>query len=197
MGTFCWTTVRARSHGLPTPATSPLCSRQRDPDPSRNALWHGSGDFGRRACRDHAGLPDSVAELPFACRGERLARRLRSNRSGRDRTVYRQGPERGSEHIETSCRTLHRQSESHKPPVPAQIPASLQPRSIKHAAVLEPVKAGPFGWPRKTRPALTGPARGGCEIYGRDERMFAARIELKNGNLTNQSPKRSAIFATP
>src|SRR5271169_3861181 len=43
-----------------------------------------------------------------------------------------------------------------------------------------PIKARPFGWPRRTRPALTGPARGGCEICGRDERMLAARVEPKN-----------------
>src|SRR5277367_5839528 len=43
-----------------------------------------------------------------------------------------------------------------------------------------PIKARPFGWPRRTRPALTGPARGGCEFSGRDERMLAARVEPKN-----------------
>jgi hypothetical protein len=36
--------------------------------------------------------------------------------------------------------------------------------SIEDAAVLGPIKAKPFGWPRKSRPALTGPARDGCEI---------------------------------
>jgi hypothetical protein len=39
---------------------------------------------------------------------------------------------------------------------------SLDP--IEDAAVLGPIKAKPFGWPRKSRPALTGPARDGCEI---------------------------------
>src|SRR5271166_917476 len=43
-----------------------------------------------------------------------------------------------------------------------------------------PIKARPFGWPRRTRPALTGPAHGGCEFCGRDERMLAARVEPKN-----------------
>src|SRR6266705_3082294 len=33
----------------------------------------------------------------------------------------------------------------------------------------------------KMRPALTGPARDGCEIGGRDGRMLAARVEPKNG----------------
>src|SRR5271166_6631854 len=43
-----------------------------------------------------------------------------------------------------------------------------------------PIKARPFGWPRRTRPALTGPAHGGCEFCGRDERMLASRVEPKN-----------------
>ena len=46
--------------------------------------------------------------------------------------------------------------------------------------MLGPIKAKPCGWPRKTRPALTGPARGGCRIGGRDGRMLAARVEPKN-----------------
>ena len=56
---------------------------------------------------------------------------------------------------------------------------SLDP--IEDAAVLGPIKAKPFGWPRKPRPALTGPARDGVRPGGRDERMLAARIEPKNG----------------
>jgi NAD(P)-dependent dehydrogenase (short-subunit alcohol dehydrogenase family) len=38
------------------------------------------------------------------------------------------------------------------------------PDPIEDAAVLGPIKAKPFGWPRKARPALTGPARDGGEI---------------------------------
>jgi hypothetical protein len=56
---------------------------------------------------------------------------------------------------------------------------SLDP--IEHAAVLGPIKAKPFGWPQKARPALTGPARDGVRFGGRDERMLAARLEPKNG----------------
>jgi hypothetical protein len=81
-------------------AKNPLCARYRDPDPSRIALWHGNGDFGRHAWRDHAELPDSVAELPFGGRAGLLARRFRRSRSDLDRTDYRQGPESGSEHTE-------------------------------------------------------------------------------------------------
>jgi hypothetical protein len=42
--------------------------------------------------------------------------------------------------------------------------SACSPDPIEHAAVLGPIKAKPFGWPRRPRPALTGPARGGCEI---------------------------------
>jgi hypothetical protein len=51
---------------------------------------------------------------------------------------------------------------------------------IDLAGVLGPIKAKPFGWPRKTRPALTGPVRGGLAHCGRDGRMLAARVEPKN-----------------
>ena len=87
-------------------AKDPLCARYRDPDPSRIALWHGNGDFGRHAWRDHAELPDSVAELPFGGRAGLLVRRFRRSRSDLDRTAYRQRPESGSEHTETSCKKL-------------------------------------------------------------------------------------------
>jgi hypothetical protein len=38
--------------------TRPPFARWRDYDPSRIALLHGDGDFGQRAWRDHAELPD-------------------------------------------------------------------------------------------------------------------------------------------
>ncbi len=46
-------------------------------------------------------------------------------------------------------------------------------------AVLGPIKAKPFGWPRKSRPALTGPARDGCEVQrsGRKNARGAGRTE--------------------
>src|SRR5580692_7740530 len=59
--------------------------------------------------------------------------------------------------------------------------AAFSPDPIKDATVLGPIKAKPCGWPRKTRPALTGPARGGRDFGGRDGRMLAARVEPKNG----------------
>ena len=45
-----------------------------------------------------------------------------------------------------------------------EVGSAYSPDPIEDAAVLGPIKAKPFGWPRKSRPALTGPARDGCEI---------------------------------
>ena len=45
-----------------------------------------------------------------------------------------------------------------------EVASADSPDPIEDAAVLGPIKAKPFGWPRKARPALTGPARDGCEI---------------------------------
>ena len=113
VATFCWTTVRSRLRRPPIREKDPFFARWRDHDPSRIPLSHGNGDFGQRAWRDHVELPDSAAELPFGCRGGLLARRLRCNSSGRDRTPYRQEPESGSDHTETTCKTLHRHRETH------------------------------------------------------------------------------------
>ena len=108
VATFCWTTVRARPRRPPTREEAPLFVRWRDHDPSRIALSHDNGDFGRRAWRDHVELPDSAAELPFACRGGLLARRFRCSKYDLDHTGDRQKPESGSEHTETFCKKLHR-----------------------------------------------------------------------------------------
>ena len=86
--------------------------------------------------------------------------------------AYRSGePGNGSKFRETAtvCR------------IAVQMPAAAGPRPIKPAAVLAPVKAKPKRVAAKTRPALTGPARDGCENCGRDGRMLAARVEPKNG----------------
>jgi hypothetical protein len=179
LATFCWTTVHSRPRRLAIRAKDPLWARWRDHDPSRIALWHGNSDFGRRAWRDHAELPDSVAELPFGCRGGLVARRFRCSRSGLDRTACRQGPESGSEHTETSCKTLHRQSETHQPPSPAQIPAGLQPRSDQACRRARASQGQALRVAAKMRPALTGPARGGCAIWrsGRKNARGAGRTK--------------------
>ena len=131
VATFCWITVRSRPRRPPFREKAPLFVRWRDHDPSRMALSHGNGDFGRRARRDHVELPDSAAELPFGCHGGLLARRFRCNRSGRDRTPYRQEPESGSDHTETPCKTLHRHTVRHINPQPSADSGRLQPRSAQ------------------------------------------------------------------
>jgi hypothetical protein len=105
---FCETPTHSKRTRPPTRARDPLRALWRDHDPSRGAVGHDNGDFGRRAWRDHAELPDSVAELPFVGRGGLLARRFRRSRSGLDHTANRQEPESGSERTETSCKKLHR-----------------------------------------------------------------------------------------
>jgi hypothetical protein len=76
----------------------------RDHDPSRIAFELGNGDFVLRAWRDHEELPDSVAEPPFADRGEPSVRRFLCNRPGLDRSTDRQKPESDSNHKGTSCK---------------------------------------------------------------------------------------------
>ena len=50
--------------------------------------------------------------------------------------------------------------------------------------MLRPIKAKPFGWPRKTRPSLDRPcARAAERLSGRGGRMLAARVEPKNGSI--------------
>ena len=108
LASFCWMTAHSKPQGLPPRAKDPFHAPWRDRDPSRGAAGHGNGDFGRRAWRDHAELPDSVAEPPFVGRGALLAHRFRRNRSGLDHTVDTQQPESGSERTETSCKKRHR-----------------------------------------------------------------------------------------
>jgi hypothetical protein len=72
-------------------------------------------------------------------------------------------------------------SQNHRFEFPHDVASACRLDPIEDAAVLGPIKAKPFGWPRKPRPALTGPARDGVRPGGRDERMLAARIEPKNG----------------
>jgi len=148
VATFCWTMVRSRPRRPPIQEKDPLFVRWRNHDPSRIALWHGNGDFGQRAWRDHVGLPDSAAEILFGLRGELVARRFRSSRSGRDRTPCKQELESGSDHTKKSAGHFIG-TVRHITPKPAQFPAVSSPEPIERAAVLGPIKAKPFGWPRR------------------------------------------------
>ena len=55
-------------------------------------------------------------------------------------------------------------SQNHRFEFPYDVASACSLNPIEDAAVLGPIKAKPFGWPRKARPALTGPARDGREI---------------------------------
>ena len=197
VATFCWTAVRSRPRRPPIQETDPPFARWWDHDPSRIALSHGNGDFGQRAWRDHVELPDSAAELPFGSCSGLLARRFRSSRSGHDRTPYRQEPESGSDHTETICTTLHQHSETHYPPAQPQFLAASSPEPIERAAVLGPIKAKALRVAAKTRPALTGPARGGCAIWRSGRKNARGAGRTKEWNLPTQYPNRSSIFAAP
>jgi hypothetical protein len=65
------------------------------------------------------------------------------------------------------------------PPSRWQIPAASSPDPIERAAVLGPVKAKALRVAAKTRPALTDPARDGCEIQrsGRKNARGAGRTK--------------------
>jgi hypothetical protein len=98
---------------------------------------------------------------------------------GRNLLVFIHGFDNSfSDAIVTSGANL---SQNHRFEFPYDVAGACSLDPVEDAAVLGPIKAKPFGWPRKPRPALTGPARDGVRPRGRDERMLAARIEPKNG----------------
>src|SRR5450755_4420820 len=183
VATSRWRSAGSRRRRHPMRAKDPLCARYRDPDPSRIALWHGNGDFGRHAWRDHAELPDSVAELPFGGRAGLLVRRFRRSRSDLDRTAYRQGPESGSEHTETSCNTLHRQSETHQPPDRRRFPppsapirSSMPPCSKLSRRGLETPECASLA---ERRPTLTASARAGVRNLRSGRKKACSAVKQK------------------
>jgi hypothetical protein len=48
---------------------------------------------------------------------------------------------------------------------PYDVVSASSPDPVEDATVLGPIKAKPLRVAAKTRPALTGPARGGCENW--------------------------------
>jgi hypothetical protein len=191
VATSRWRSAGSRRRRHPMRAKNPLCARYRDPDPSRIALWHGNGDFGRHAWRDHAELPDSVAELPFGGRAGLLARRFRRSRSDLDRTAYRRGPESGSEHTETSCNTLHRQSETHQPPnrrrlqpPSAPIRSSMPPCSKLSRRGLETSECASLA---ERRPTLTASARAGVRNLRSGRKKACGAVKQKKDDEVKSS----------
>src|ERR1700690_3170939 len=191
VATSRWRSAGSRRRRHPMRAKDPLCARYRDPDPSRIALWHGNGDFGRHAWRDHAELPDSVAELPFGGRAGLLARRFRRSRSDLDHTAYRRGPESGSEHTETSCNTLHRQSETHQPPnrrrlqpPSAPIRSSMPPCSKLSRRGLETSECASLA---ERRPTLTASARAGVRNLRSGRKKACGAVKQKKDDEVKSS----------
>ena len=70
-------------------------------------------------------------------------------------------------------------------------PAASSPDPVKHAAVLGPIKAKPCGWPRKTRPALTAPVRGGRTVSW-SGRKNARWLRVEQMNDTNKKQVHGA-----
>ena len=103
---ICWATAHSQARRPSLRARDRLHAPRGDPDPSRCAVGHGNGDFARRAWRDHAVLPDSVAELPFGGGAVLAGHSFRRSRSDLDRSAGKLKPASGSDHIETSCKTL-------------------------------------------------------------------------------------------
>jgi hypothetical protein len=103
--------------------------------------------------------------------------------------------------IATSREPLRAEGEWIYPVLPLAVPAEdvcdddlqqygavrlfVQPDRIEHAAVLLPIKAKPFGWPRQTRPALTGRARGGCKV------QRSGRKNARGADRTKELPECS------
>ena len=63
---------------------------------------------------------------------------------------------------------------------PYDVVSASSPDPVEDATVLGPIKAKPLRVAAKTRPALTGPARGGCENWRSGWKILAARVEPKN-----------------
>ena len=83
------------------------------------------------------------------------------------------------------------------PPAQPQFLAASSPEPIERAAVLGPIKAKALRVAAKTRPALTGPARGGCAIWRSGRKNARGAGRTKEWNLPTQYPNRSSIFAAP
>ena len=73
----------------------------------------------------------------------------------------------------------------------------LQPRSARACRRARASQGQALRVAAKTRPALTGPARGGCAIWRSGRKNARGAGRTKEWNLSKQYPKRSPIFAEP
>jgi hypothetical protein len=74
-------------------------------------------------------------------------------------------------------------------PAPIQIPAASSPDPIERAAVLRASQGQALRVAAKTRPALTGPARGGCAISRSGRKNARGAGRTKEWNPPKQSTK--------
>src|SRR5450631_1243900 len=85
----------------------------------------------------------------------------------------------------------------HINPQPSADSGRLQPRSAQACRRARASQGQALRVAAKTRPALTGPARGGCAIWRSGRKNTRGAGRTKEWNLPKQYPKRSPIFAEP
>ena len=85
----------------------------------------------------------------------------------------------------------------HINPQPSADSGRLQPQSAQACRRARASQGQALRVAAKTRPALTGPARGGCAIWRSGRKNARGAGRTKEWNLPKQYPKRSPIFAEP
>jgi hypothetical protein len=85
----------------------------------------------------------------------------------------------------------------HINPQPSAVSSSLKPRADRACRRARASQGQALRVAAKTRPALTGPARGGCAIWRSGRKNARGAGRTKEWNLPKRYPKRSPIFATP
>jgi hypothetical protein len=85
----------------------------------------------------------------------------------------------------------------HINPQPSAVSSSLKPRADRACRRARASQGQALRVAAKTRPALTGPARGGCAIWRSGRKNARGAGRTKEWNLPKQYPKRSPIFAEP
>jgi hypothetical protein len=85
----------------------------------------------------------------------------------------------------------------HINPQPSAVSSSLKPRADRACRRARASQGHALRVAAKTRPALTGPARGGCAIWRSGRKNARGAGRTKEWNLPKRYPKRSPIFATP
>jgi hypothetical protein len=85
----------------------------------------------------------------------------------------------------------------HINPQPSAVSSSLKPRADRACRRARASQGQALRVAAKTRPALTGPARGGCAIWRSGRKNARGAGRTKEWNLRTQYPNRYSIFAVP